>query len=76
MYPETDIPPLSISQEMWQKVMENLPMTQDERRSRLEKFDISEDQLKQLLSRELDDHFVSHSQGLSSESMGYDVIGK
>ena len=41
MYPETDIPPLSISQEMWKQVMENLPMTQDERRSRLEKFDIS-----------------------------------
>ena len=68
MYPETDIPPLSISQEMWKQVMENLPMTQDERRSRLEKFDISEDQLKQLLSRELDDHFVSHSQGLPQKA--------
>ena len=68
MYPETDIPPLSISQDMWKQVMENLPMTQDERRSRLEKFDISEDQLKQLLSRELDDHFVSHSQGLPQKA--------
>ena len=68
MYPETDIPPLSIPQEMWKQVMENLPMTQDERRSRLEKFDISEDQLKQLLSRELDDHFVSHSQGLPQKA--------
>ena len=68
MYPETDIPPLSISQKMWKKVMENLPMTQDERRSRLEKFDISEDQLKQLLSRELDDYFVSHSQGLPQKA--------
>ena len=68
MYPETDIPPLSISQDMWNQVIENLPMTQDERRSRLEKFDISEDQLKQLLSRELDDHFVSHSQGLPQKA--------
>ena len=68
MYPETDIPPLSISQDMWKQIMENLPMTQDERRSRLEKFDISEDQLKQLLSRELDDHFVSHSQGLPQKA--------
>lgn len=68
MYPETDIPPLSISQDMWKQVMENLPMTQDERRTRLEKFDISEDQLKQLLSRELDDHFVSHSQGLPQKA--------
>ena len=68
MYPETDIPPLSISQDMWKQVMENLPMTQDERRTRLEKFDISEDQLKQLLSRELDDYFVSHSQGLPQKA--------
>ena len=68
MYPETDIPPLSISQDTWKQVMENLPMTQDERRSRLEKFDISEDQLKQLLSRELDDHFVSHSLGLPQKA--------
>ena len=68
MYPETDIPPLSISQDMWNQVIENLPMTQDERRSRLEKFDISEDQLKQLLSRELDDYFVSHSQGLPQKA--------
>ena len=68
MYPETDIPPLSISQDTWQKVMENLPMTQDERRLRLNNYDISGDQLKQLLSRELDDHFVSHSQGLPQKA--------
>lgn len=68
MYPETDIPPLSISQDTWQKVIENLPMTQDERRLRLNNYDISGDQLKQLLSRELDDHFVSHSQGLPQKA--------
>ena len=68
MYPETDIPPLPISHDMWQNVTQNLPMTQEERRSRLENYDISEDQLNQLLSRELDDHFVSHSQGLSQKA--------
>ena len=68
MYPETDIPPLSISQDTWQKVIENLPMTQDERRLRLNNYDISGDQLKQLLSRELDDHFISHSQGLPQKA--------
>ncbi len=68
MYPETDIPPLSITQDMWRQVMDNLPMTQDERRVRLQKYDISEDQLKQLLSRELDDYFVSHSEGLPSKA--------
>jgi glutamyl-tRNA(Gln) amidotransferase subunit E len=64
MYPETDIPPLSITSERWQKVIENLPMTQTERLTRLHEFKISDDQIKQLLSRELDDHFVAHSAGL------------
>ena len=51
MYPETDIPPLAISSEYWQKVLDNLPMTQVERHERLSEYEISEDQLKQLLSR-------------------------
>ena len=68
MYPETDIPPLSISSEQWQEVLENLPMTQGERQERLAEYDISQDQLKQLLSRELDDDFVSHSQGLPQKA--------
>ena len=68
MYPETDIPPLSISSERWKNVLNNLPMTQAERRERLENFDISADQSKQLLSRELDDHFVSHSGGLPQKA--------
>ena len=68
MYPETDIPPLSISSERWKNVLNNLPMTQAERRERLGNFDISADQSKQLLSRELDDHFVSHSGGLPQKA--------
>lgn len=64
MYPETDIPPIQISSDKWQEIMENLPMTQKERKDRLENYDISDDQRNQLLSRELDDEFVSHSQGL------------
>jgi glutamyl-tRNA(Gln) amidotransferase subunit E len=68
MYPETDIPPLTISNQHWQKVLENLPMTQTERLERLRDFDISEDQVKQLCSRELDDHFVAHNKGLPSKA--------
>lgn len=64
MYPETDIPPLKITTEHWNNIIENLPMTQDERLERLRGFDISEDQAKQLLSRELDDYFVAHTEGL------------
>ena len=64
MYPETDIPPLKLSQEKWADILENLPMTQEERHDRLSKYDISQDQIKQLISRELDDHFVAHANGL------------
>ena len=68
MYPETDIPPLEITTHRWQNILENLPMTQSERLARLHKFEISADQSKQLLSRELDDHFVDHNQGLPSKA--------
>ena len=68
MYPETDIPPLTISADIWSNVMDNLPMTQTERLDRLNNFEISDDQIKQLLSRELDDHFVSHSGGLPQKA--------
>ena len=68
MYPETDIPPLTISADIWSNVMDNLPMTQTERLERLNNFEISDDQIKQLLSRELDDDFVSHSEGLPQKA--------
>ena len=68
MYPETDIPPLAISADHWNNVLNNLPMTQAERLERLNRFEISDDQVKQLLSRELDDDFVSHSDGLPQKA--------
>ncbi len=64
MYPETDIPPLAISSEHWNKIVSNLPMSLDERAKRLEAFEISNDQATQLLAREYDDHFVNHASGL------------
>ena len=60
MYPETDIPTILIKSEHWQRIIENLPMRQDERMKRLEQTELSEDQSKQLLSRELDDAFFDH----------------
>ena len=68
MYPETDIPPLEITSQRWDVVMDNLPMTQEERSQRLSGYEISKDQLNQLLSRELDDDFVAHSQGLPQKA--------
>ena len=76
MYPETDIPPLEITSQRWEFVMNNLPMTQEERSQRLSGYEISKDQLNQLLSRELDDDFVAHSQGLPQKGLGDYVTGK
>ena len=57
MYPETDVPTVSIDVEHWRNIIGNLPMRQDERMERLNNTELSEDQCKQLLSRELDDVF-------------------
>jgi glutamyl-tRNA(Gln) amidotransferase subunit E len=61
MYPETDVPPIIVHNEHWNEILANLPMSQVERMSRLKETELSEDQCKQLLSRELDDvFFQSH----------------
>ena len=61
MYPETDVPPVIVHDEHWAEILGNLPMSQDERMNRLKDTELSEDQCKQLLSRELDDvFFKSH----------------
>jgi glutamyl-tRNA(Gln) amidotransferase subunit E len=62
MYPETDIPPFIISSDRWNQIQ--LPMTVQERAERMANFAISQDQAKQLVARELDDHFVNHHLGL------------
>lgn len=64
MYPETDVPVFSLTNERWHEILDNLPMTDTERSHRLSAFDISGDQAGQLLARELDDIFVDHSGGL------------
>ena len=60
MYPETDVPTILIQPGRWQRIAENLPMRQDERMQRLAETELSEDQCKQLLSRELDDSFFDY----------------
>lgn len=60
MYPETDVPTISILEGHWQRITENLPMRQKERMQRLSQTELSEDQCKQLLSRELDDAFFDY----------------
>ena len=65
MYPETDVPTISIDSGHWRRISENLPMRQDERKQRLAQTDLSEDQSKQLLSRELDDAFFDYHKSKS-----------
>ena len=60
MYPETDVPTMLIQEEHWRRIASNLPMRQDERMERLTSTELSEDQCKQLLSRELDDAFFEN----------------
>ena len=59
MYPETDVQILSLDSERWEKINSNLPMDKNQRISRLQKYDISENQIEAILGSELDDIFVS-----------------
>ena len=60
MYPETDIPSIIINEERWTTTLANLPMSDEDRSNRISEYDISADQAKQLVARELDDVYVDH----------------
>ncbi len=60
MYPETDVPPQPLSEEAWQQLLLRLPMSDEERQTRLSGHEVSVDQAEQLLARELDDVFCDH----------------
>ncbi len=68
MYPETDIPSFELDDEHWSRIVSNLPMSSEERLTRLQNFEISSDQAKQLLNRQLDDIFVEHSENLPQKA--------
>jgi len=59
MYPETDIPPLRLTEERWQKILNNLPPTREQRRESLAGAGISDDQIMQLLDRQFDEEFLA-----------------
>ena len=58
MYPETDVQTTRVTTTHWGGIKSNLPPNEEQRLSRLSKVDISDDQAKQLLSREQDDLFI------------------
>lgn len=68
MYPETDIPNYVLTESKWKDILENLPMTQAERQTRLQSEEISEDQAKQLLNKELDDFYFEYRNGLPAKA--------
>ncbi len=59
MYPETDIQILNLDFERWEKINSNLPMNKQQRLTRLQKYNISSNQIEAILGNELDDIFVS-----------------
>jgi len=59
MYPETDIQVLNLELERWDKIQSNLPMNKQQRLLRLQKYDISSNQVEAILGSELDDIFIS-----------------
>ena len=68
MYPETDIPNFELTESKWKEVLDNLPMSQAERKSRLESEEISADQAKQLLSKQLDDLYFEFKADLPAKA--------
>ena len=68
MYPETDIPPQYIDLQKWQSIIANLPMTDDQRQTRMNEFEVSNDQRDQILARELDDIFVDYQNDLPAKA--------
>jgi len=55
MYPETDIPVVEITEEHWDSINGELPLTSEERRKRLQGTDISDNQVDAILGLEMDD---------------------
>ena len=69
MYPETDIPSFSLSKEEWHNIIENLPMSDEDRDIRMQQFEISQDQSKQIIARQLDDIFVDNISDLPHKGL-------
>ncbi len=63
MYPETDVPVMEITQERWESICENLPMTEEQRTARLQGLGLSPNQVEALLNGETDDLFFSGIEG-------------
>ena len=58
MYPETDVQPISITQEKIKKIIKNLPETPEEKNKRfIKQYNLNKEQVKQILSSGYEDDF-------------------
>ena len=71
MYPETDIQVLNLDSKRWDKIQSNLPMNKQQRLLRLQKYDISSNQVEAILGNELDDIFIS---GLTDNELSSPIL--
>lgn len=69
MYPETDVPILNIKKERWQKILSNLPLTQQERYERISEIGISNNQIDAVVRAELDDVLIQGIEGKIDDSI-------
>jgi glutamyl-tRNA(Gln) amidotransferase subunit E len=63
MYPETDIPILEVSIEHWGHIRDNLPLSTEQRRERLQDLDLSQNQMEAILGSEMDDVLITGVKG-------------
>ena len=63
MYPETDVPILNIKKERWQRILNNLPLTQQERYERISEIGVSNNQIDAVIRAELDDVLIQGIEG-------------
>ncbi len=63
MYPETDVPLMEIDSERWKSICENLPLSGEERNSRLQGLGLSSNQVEAILNGETDDLLFSGIEG-------------
>jgi glutamyl-tRNA(Gln) amidotransferase subunit E len=69
MYPETDVPIINIKQERWEKILDNLPLTQLERYERISEIGISNNQIDAVIRAELDDVLIKGVEGKIDQSI-------
>ena len=63
MYPETDIPVMTLDEERWSSIRSDLPLNRTQRIERLSSYNISDNQVEALIGAELDDAFVIAVEG-------------